>query len=84
MSRAVRVDPGHGPGEVSPDPGPTPGQAYEVSVPGVFRPPPPPPGFFRDARIMRNTSAPIRITVSFCYLCWRQRWPVLTGGAVYV
>ena len=23
---AVRVDPGHGPGEVSPDPGPTPGQ----------------------------------------------------------
>ena len=42
MSRAVRVDPGHGPGEVSPDPGPTPGQAYEVSVPGVFRPPPAP------------------------------------------
>eukprot|EP00964_Phaeocystis_antarctica_P081789 scaffold51202_cov65-Phaeocystis_antarctica.AAC.1 len=28
--RAVRVDPGHGPGEVSPDLGLTPGQAYEV------------------------------------------------------
>ena len=26
--RAVWVDPGHGPGEVSPDPGLTPGQAY--------------------------------------------------------
>ena len=28
--RAVWVDPGRGPGEVSPDPGLTPGQAYEV------------------------------------------------------
>ena len=27
---AVWVDPGHGPGEVSPDLGPTPGQAVEV------------------------------------------------------
>ena len=28
--RAVWVDPGRGPGEVSPDPGLTPGQDYEV------------------------------------------------------
>ena len=28
--RAVWVDPGRGPGEVSPDSGLTPGQAYEV------------------------------------------------------
>jgi len=40
--RAVWTDPEHGPGEVSPDLGPTPGQAVEVFVPGGSRPPPAP------------------------------------------
>ena len=43
--RAMRVEPGHGPGEVSPDPGLTPGQPPAVrDGPRGFPTPPAAPG----------------------------------------